>query len=192
MARHATGWTIRLPESRTIWLVRFQHEGRTVERSTGEADRGRASERAAEIYAETITGRVALRPVSIDLVTSMAEWVADYETRHAGGTGDNAKGYVKSFLQFFGGFDRLTSSGYGEYMRTRIAQVSRSTLRKELSSSRQSRAWAETERGIVLPAVPGFAEARAPGGSWQACAAPTGHHPEPRRDRPHSAGHTTE
>lgn len=86
----------------------------------------------------------------------MASWLADYELAHTAGTAANAEGYAKGFLEFFTGFDRLTPPGYAEYMRRRIGQVSRSTLRKELSALRMFVAWAGAERGIRLPPVPGL------------------------------------
>jgi integrase len=163
MARHAEGWTIRLPEGRTIWTVRFVHEGRSIEKSTGERDRGRASERAAEIYAKIVTGYEAPQPVSTDLVEMMGEWVADYEATHATGTGTNAKGYAKTFLSFFGGIERMTAAGYSEFERDRIGRISRSTVRKELSGLRMFREWLKTEKGISVPEVPGLPKRGLPG-----------------------------
>jgi integrase len=163
MGRHAQGWTLRLPEGRHIWLVRFQHAGRTVERSTGERDRGAATKRAAAIYAEVVSGRVAPRAASSDLVADMASWLVDYGLAHTAGTAATAEGYVRGFLAFFSGYARFTPSGYAEYMRERIGKVSRSTLRKELSSLRMFVAWAAVERGIMMPTVPGLPKRGHPG-----------------------------
>jgi integrase len=154
MGRHAAGWTLRLPEGRHIYLVRFQHEGRTVERSTSERDRGAATKIAAAIYGRVVTGQAAPLPVSEDLVSAMAAWLADYASTHTPETAATVEAYVRGFLRFFEGFDRMTEPGFTAYMRERTAAVSRSTLRKEMSALRVFAAWAKAERGIVLPVVP--------------------------------------
>lgn len=163
MGRHAQGWTIRLPKGRTVWLVRFQHEGRTVEKSTSECDRGQAAKRASEIYSEVISGRVAATPAAGDLVRDMADWLADYATTHTDGTAGTVEVYVRTFLANFSGYSRFTPAGYAEFMRNRIAQVSRSTLRKELSALRGFCAWMLAERHMALPPVPGLPKRGHPG-----------------------------
>lgn len=71
--------------------------------------------------------------------------------------------YAKSFTRFFRGYSRFIPAGYAEYMRERIAQVSRSTLRKELSALRMFVAWLAVERQTVLPPVPGLPKRGHPG-----------------------------
>jgi len=163
VGRHAAGWTLRLPEGRHVYLVRFQHEGRTVERSTSERDRGAATKIAAEIYGRVVTGQRAPRAVNEDLVSAMAAWLADYASTHTPETAATVEAYVRGFLRFFEGFDRMTEPGFTAYMRERTTAVSRSTLRKEMSALRMFAAWAKAERGIALPAVPSVPKRGHPG-----------------------------
>jgi integrase len=155
VGRHATGWTIRLPKGRHVYSVYFTHAGRTVERSTGQRERGEASRVAAEIYGRVVTGQAAPRPVAEDLVTLMGTWLTSYQDEHTPETSKIVEGYARSLLAFFGSLDRFTPSGYAEYVRHRLGAVSRSTVRKEVSALRRFASWAETERDIRLPPVPG-------------------------------------
>lgn len=156
MARYAQGWKLRKPEGRTIWIVRFEHGGRTVDRSTGESDRGKATERAQRIYAEVVTGVVAPVKIEADLITLFSEWIADYAMGHAPETTKNVEGYAKTLIKHFRTFDRLTPPGYSSYMRERIGKIGRTTLRKELSALRMFASWLKVERQMMLPPVPGL------------------------------------
>jgi integrase len=72
--------------------------------------------------------------------------------------------YVRAhLLPFFGNFETFTPTNYGDYMRERIQQVSRSTLRKELSGLRQFRSWCEEQGFGDLPPVPGLPKHGHPG-----------------------------
>ena len=90
-------------------------------------------------------------------------FLADYEVDHAGGTNVSVTLYARShLLPFFGSFDRFTPASYGDYMRERIRQVTRTTVRKELSALRMFVAWC-AEHGTVLPLVPPLPKAGHPG-----------------------------
>ncbi len=158
------GWQLRLPEGRKTHLVRFRHLGRRVERSTGESDPAKAAEQAARIYSDVVSGRRTARAaVSSDLTSAFALWLASYEATHAEGSAETVTMYVEAHLiPHFGSFDRFTSENYSDYMRKRIAEVTRTTLRKELSALRVFRAWCG-ERGIELPPVPALPKAGHPG-----------------------------
>lgn len=160
------GWQLRLPKGRgrRTYLVRFRHNGQRVERSTGRTDPREAKDEAARIYADVVTGRRTARvAVSADLDRAFAEWLADYEVMHTGGTAGTVMMYVQAhFLKHFSGFDMFTPPSYGDYMRKRIQCVTRTTLRKELSALRMFVAWC-AERGTVLPPVPGLPKAGHPG-----------------------------
>ncbi|HZU83889.1 MAG TPA: tyrosine-type recombinase/integrase [Polyangiaceae bacterium] len=135
--------------------MRFQHEGRTVERSTGERDRGPATEAAARIYAEVTLGVVAAAPAaSTDFADTLGAWIAAYEIGHAADTSKVVEGYARGFVDYFRSIDRMTEAGFAAYMRERIGKVTRVTLRKELSALRQFRDWLAAERGVRLPSVP--------------------------------------
>ena len=80
MARIAEGWRLRLPPGRTIHVVRFTHNGRTVDRSTGHADPEEAASAAARIYAEYVQRepgkrRHVRRRDSPPLEELVAEWL---------------------------------------------------------------------------------------------------------------------
>ena len=51
VGRPREGFKLRLPKGQQVWLVRFTHEGRRTERSTGERDREAAARAAERIYA---------------------------------------------------------------------------------------------------------------------------------------------
>src|SRR5215469_10556971 len=127
------GWQLRLPEGRTIYIVRFRHAGQRIDRSTGKSDPSEAAIEAARIYADVVSGRRASRvAVSADLEKAFATWLAEYEMSHSPGTAETVTMYVEShLLPFFGSFERFMAPSYADYMRTRIGQVTRSTLRKE-------------------------------------------------------------
>lgn len=156
MGRHSQGWTIRRAAGRTVWLVRFTEGGVDVEKSTGERDRGKASRKAAEIYAEAISGIVRPKLENYSLVGLASDWVADYTMTHAAGTALGAEGYMNTLTTYFEDFERFTEAGYAGYMRMRIATVSRATLRKELSALRMFVDWLKQEKGLAFPEVPGL------------------------------------
>jgi integrase len=133
--------------------VRFQHQGRTLERSTGESNRAAAAKVAARIYAETVAGVV--RPShEAPLVDLLAAWLVDYSRTHTPATSKVVEGYGRLFVEFFGATERLTTAGYASFMRDRTEHVTRSTLRKELSALRMFAAWMAAERGVRLPPIP--------------------------------------
>lgn len=158
------GWQLRLPEGRDTYLVRFRHAGRRYEKSTGRRDPKEAAVEAARIYADVVSGRRSHRTrVTADLTTAFALFLEDYEVTHAGGTIVSVTLYARShLLPFFGSFDRFTPASYGDYMRARIRQVTRTTLRKELSALRMFVAWC-AEHGTPLPPVPPLPKSGHPG-----------------------------
>jgi integrase len=167
MARrsHGGSWECFLPKGRTIYVVRFRTPSGRVTRSTGESDSRKAAQEAARIYADVISGRVATRAaVSADLEKAFAGWLAEYEMTHAAGTTETVTDYVRAdLLPFFQTFDRFTAPSYSEYIRKRIKEVTRSTLRKELSALRMFCAWC-VEQGVSgLPPIPSLPKAGHPG-----------------------------
>ena len=162
MARPTSGWTLRLPPDQHVYLVRFSHAGRRVERSTGERTREGAAKAASRIYSSIVLGVATPAQASAaSLDVLLAGWLEEYAVGHAAGTAENAAGYGR---QFVARELQLSAPGYASYMRERIGQVSRSTLRKELSALRQFVAWCNDEpRSMALPAVPGLPKRGHPG-----------------------------
>lgn len=147
------GWTIRRQKGSPYFYVRFRHRGRRHEKSTGTDDRAAARTKAAEIYAATVSGRIVAVSSASPMKTLIAEWIADYEVTHAQGSADNLVDYARAHLiPFFGDLGHVTPASVGDYVRERMRNVSRSTVRKELSALRQFVAWC-TERGVLREAV---------------------------------------
>jgi integrase len=154
MARTAQGWKLVLPPGRTIYAVRFRWQGVRHFKGTGKSDPGEAAIEAARIYSDTVSGRETALPVSADLEETVAAFLAHYGTLHAEGTTETAEMYFAAHvIPFFRSLERFTAAGFGDYTAARIGQVTRVTLRKELSVLRQFREWL-IKRGIVLPEVP--------------------------------------
>lgn len=160
------GWSIRIPQgvNRTIYVVRFRHEGRRVTQSTGKSDPREAEVEAAKIYAETVSGRKVERAVHVDLSKAFLSWLTSYGATHSAGTFSTVSMYVEAhLLPFFQTFERFTPATIGDYTRKRIAEVTRSTLRKELSALRQFFAWCVEHGTQGLPPVPALPKAGHPG-----------------------------
>ena len=148
------GWKLRLPEGRTVYIVRFWHAGRRVDRSTGRSDPAEAAVEAARIYADTVTGRRVARPVSADLTTAVASFLADFELENSPEwTGIVTLYFRTHLLPFFETFERFTVATYRDYGRARLQKASRPTVRKELSALRRFVAWCR-DHGLEFPAVP--------------------------------------
>lgn len=153
------GWTIRKQKGSPFYYVRFRHRGRRHEKSTGTSDRSAARAKAAEIYAETVSGRIVSVSTASPMKALFAQWIADYEVTHAKDSADNLIAYARAnFIPFFGDLAHVTPASVGDYVRERMRNVSRSTVRKELSALRQFVAWC-VERGVLrepieIPSIP--------------------------------------
>lgn len=90
-------------------------------------------------------------------------WLVAYGATHDDGTTKNAEGYAGQWVGVLGGLDAFTEAGYAKYIRERIARVSRTTLRKELSALRQFVSWLAVEHGVKVPPVPGLPKHGHPG-----------------------------
>jgi len=164
MGPTAEGWKLRLPPGRTIYLVRFRHAGRRVERSTGRSDPKEATGEAARIYADIVSGRAATRaPVSTDLATAVAGFLADFEMENSPEWTKIVTLYFHTHLiPFLGSFARFTPATYADYGRARLQKASRPTVRKELCALRRFVGWC-AEHDLVLPPVPGLPKHGHPG-----------------------------
>ena len=164
MARPREGWKLRPPKTgRKFYTVRFTHEGRQVEPSTGETDAVRAAERAAEIYAQATRGVAPVQPRRLATALGgrqLGEVAASWLSEVDGTTLDRETArtyalYVSTHLgPFFGTLDRVEALG-PQYVAARLRLVKGATVRKELSCLRGLLAWA-VERGLLssMPALP--------------------------------------
>lgn len=165
MARHTEGWRLRPDHRSGIQAVRFTHEGRRYEISTGRRDLAEATVEAKRIYAEVVSGRwrpdVALR-AHIDpsrpgepLDETASLWLDDASADHDETTIETYGGYVSAHWQpFFESLDRMVTNSINDYTRARLRKVKRKTVLKELSAMRGYLAWC-FEKGFIreLPTV---------------------------------------
>jgi integrase len=146
MARGADGWRLRIDPRTGHHIVRFRHEGRRYNLSTGERDPARAAEKATAIYTQIVAGRRRPRrtlaePVPFDEVA--ADWLASIEGSVDPETWKSYELHVVTHLEpFFLTIDRVTTNGVEDYKRERLRRVKRKTLNKELSALRGVVGWA--------------------------------------------------
>jgi len=159
------GWTIRIPAgaNRSVYVVRFRHNGQRVSKSTGCANPDEASVEAARIYAEVVGGRRVARPASGDFAATVADYLADFELETSPEWSAIVTIYFRAHLiPFFGSFEAFTLASYGDYGRMRLQKVTRPTVRKELSALRRFVAWC-AEHDRILPPVPSLPKHGQPG-----------------------------
>jgi integrase len=166
MARAAEGWQLYQHHRTGIYQVRFTHEGRRLNFSTGRRDSGPAAEEAARIYAEVVSGRwspgrAVVVPSGKPFDEIAALWLADIEpTIDAKTFGIYRDIYVgKHIVPFFKTIDQLTTIRAEEYVAARLRKVTRHTVTKEISVLRRLAQWAH-RRGY-LDKIP---EIQTPGG----------------------------
>ena len=165
MAKHAEGWKLRVnPNSGGVQQVRFRHLGRRFERSTGTSDPAKAAVEAARIYSEVVSGRRAVSaPVSTELDVAVSSFLVDFGLENSEPWAKIVELYFKAhLLPFFASFHRFTPASYADYGRARLQQVSRPSVRKELSALRRFVAWCE-EHDVHLSPVPSLPKYGSPG-----------------------------
>ena len=154
MARHAKGWTLRRRRPGGVYLVRFSHGGRLIERSTGCGDRLLAETAAARIYASVITrapGRRSHRSAG-SLEEAVARWIVSLTATHDPGTVATWKLYARAhWLSRWGWMHEITRSTVEQYRDERLGVVLATTVRKELSALRVFLRWAEVD--VPVPSV---------------------------------------
>src|SRR5258708_15266935 len=160
------GWQLRLPpgKGRSVYVVRFRHNGQRIERSTGRSDKGEAAIEAARIYADVVSGRRVSRSVATDLSTAVASHLADLEQEVSPAWAKIVTDvhFGAHLLPFFVSFDHFTPAMYREYGRARLKHASRPTVRKELCSLRGFVEWC-AEHDLKLPPVTGLPKHGQPG-----------------------------
>jgi integrase len=142
MGRAAKGWS--LVWRRGVAHVRFTHEKKRYELSTGKKVEGEAVRRAAELYADVVSGR--WRPVvggsAALLVDLIPNWLDAFESENDEETAETYGGYAKRWPLFFGPtLGHVTHASGADYKRKRLREVTASSVRKELSALRGFLAW---------------------------------------------------
>jgi integrase len=138
-----------------VFQVRFTRQGRRRSFTTGERDSESASGEAARIYAGIISGRWSpgkrlIAPAGMAFAEMAALWLADIESSVDARTlALYADTYVAThFVLFFNTIDRLTTVGAEDYISSRLRQVTRETVKKELPVLRRLAKWAH-RRGYL-------------------------------------------
>lgn len=151
MARTPEGIRLKRDERTGKFTVRFRHNQRRYNFSTGETDPHEAQQRAAEIYQATVEGRTravarGVAATATPLLELGAQWLADAEAALDHTTATQYGMYLAShFEPFFITLDRITDLSCADYVRTRLREVRRKTLLKELSALRGFLRWAEEQ-----------------------------------------------
>lgn len=166
MARRKTGFIVWQPAG-GVYYVRFRHAGHRHKVSLRTVDPREAHQRAAQVYAETVEGRRQPRRVvtaTAPLLDLAAEWLASLEG--PGGldprTVSSYLGYARRWGRRWETLPELTALALKEFVRARLGEVARASVRKEVAGLRGFLRWAH-ERGL-LPAVPPIAlPLRSPG-----------------------------
>lgn len=163
MARPREGWKLRRKPGRKIWDVRFSHNGRDVERSTGREDREQAAEEGALIYADFIQREPAqeIAPVrrgdSPALEELVATWLTEDSTIGAR-TVDTWTVYGGHWRARWESLAQITDASIRDYRNDRLRSVIAETVRKELSALRRFLVWCadngHLQRPIVVCSVP--------------------------------------
>lgn len=162
MARYSEGWRIHRPPGRKTYLVRFTHNGRRVERSTGRQDPEEAAKEAAKVYADHVQREPPKRaPVrrgdSPALEKLVALWLASDSTI-APRTVPIWTVYGGHWRQRWETLVDVTDSACEEYRNERLRSVLARTVRKELGALRRFLGWCKDHgylgRVVAVPFVP--------------------------------------
>jgi integrase len=163
MARVATGWKLIPPtKPGRPYTVRFRHQGKRYHLSTGSTDYQEASRKAAQIYAEVISGRQSVDgnvATSLDLETLFGLWLSAVSSQYAPRTLETFETHVRAhLLDYFGGLADVTSARWMDYMRARLRVVQRKTVVLERATLLGFIAWCVEQghlREAPVLALPG-------------------------------------
>lgn len=162
MARRAEGWKIRKPEGRDTYEVRFTHNGRRVERSTGTGDPEEAQQAAARIYADYVQReperrRAVRRGDSPPITELVATWLASDSTI-APRTVETWTTYGGHWARKWESLVHVTDVTCTEYRNERLRHVIADTVRKELGALRRFLGWCQElgylTRKVEVPTIP--------------------------------------
>lgn len=162
MARIAEGWRLRLPKGRKVYIVRFTHNGETIDRSTGQEDPREAARTAATIYAEHVQRepervRLPRGSDSASLEELVAAWLEQDSTIDED-TVATWTCYGRHWNERWTKLGDVTEASAERYRNERLREVLASTVRKELSALRHFLRWAASQghlrRKVEIPGVP--------------------------------------
>ena len=125
------------------YRVRFTHDGRRVDRSTGSRDAEEARRIGEAFFLAVSSGIVADRAAApLGLEALFEGWLESIETQVCRATARTYALYVsRRFVPFFETLDHITAPRIAEYTRARLGAVKRRTVIKELSALRGFLAW---------------------------------------------------
>jgi len=162
VARIAEGWRLRLPKGRRVYIVRFTHNGETIDRSTGLEDPREAAREAAKVYAEHVQ-REPERPRlprgsdSAPLEELVAAWLEQDSTIDED-TVETWTCYGRHWLSRWTRLGEVTEGSSERYRNERLREVLATTVRKELSALRHFLRWAASQghlrRRVDVASVP--------------------------------------
>jgi len=153
MGKRQGGWNLSEPDRRTgNFFVRFTHNGRRRNLSTGERDYAAAQVEAATIYAETIFGQRRQSRERRDVAETMGEWLAQYEGVWSDAHFDARKSRSRTIANCFGTTDEITEESIKRFFNARLRKVTREAARLDRSTLKLSYEWA-VERGYVPPMI---------------------------------------
>ena len=137
MGRRSKGYSLRQQEPGGPWSVRFTLDGKRHEYFTGKRDRAAAEQKARQVYAEALQGRVSRRAASGSLSPEVAgRWLDDLTVRPV-----TRALYEKYTVYWLRELPRLDDVTIARYVRQRLREVRGTTLKSELSALRGLIAW---------------------------------------------------
>lgn len=166
MARRPGVWKIDLEGG--VYYVRFTHARRRYHLSTGQGEKGPALERAAELFADVVAGRLTptrgKATTGTPLVDLVGAWLDVLETSYTPRTIALYETYARAhWLPRWSHLGQLTEAALGTYQRERLAVVTRTTVRKERAALARFGEWLKEQSllpaPLPFPKLPG----RAPG-----------------------------
>jgi integrase len=150
MARRPEGWKVRCYDG--WYYVRFTHERREYKIALGTKNSGEAAAKAPVLYAEVIQGKRPTSRLTSSVNTPLDELVALWLDGLAAPGGLDER-TIHSYLcyaraQWLPRWERLgqlNAAALRGYIRERLGQVARSTVRKEASAMRGFLGWARDQ-----------------------------------------------
>lgn len=157
MARAAEGW--KIVWRRGVAHVRFRHEKRRRELTTGTSDPGEAAAAAARIYADAVSGKLGRADAPAGPLSPLADvlalWLVELGATHAENTVELYTMYGRThWLPFFKRLDGMTAPALANYGRDRLRVVSRDTVQKEIGALRNFLEWCREQHVVDAPPVP--------------------------------------
>lgn len=149
--------------SKRGWLYcRFTWQGVDIRIALDTKDEHEAATSAARAYSDVVSGRVSVSPQKPgqlrDLGELWDEWVEWKRASIDPETAATLGYYGDRFVHHFRSLDRITKVGGANYAMTRLGQVLRTTVLRELCFLRQFLAWCESTGALaaapVIPPLP--------------------------------------